>query len=179
MVRTVMYSRKMMGRWVDREAVVVDARFNGGGDLVADLAMFFTGVKFNTYATADRDVGGEPSLPLDQAYHFAVQRSQVLRRATCCAEMYPVSLASGYCGYAGSREHGSFAAWAGLPDGTRWGVVPVGVPRNKPDQWMEKPARPSRIFVLRTCRGVMMPGVVTSSWSVPSRRMLAHKLDAE
>src|SRR6056297_1419320 len=51
----------MLGKYIDREAVIVDTRFNGGGDLVADLAMFFTGTEFNTYATADKVVGGEPT----------------------------------------------------------------------------------------------------------------------
>ncbi|HMB97930.1 MAG TPA: S41 family peptidase, partial [Balneolaceae bacterium] len=51
----------MLGKYSDRDGVIVDTRFNGGGDLVADLAMFFTGVEFNTYATADKDVGGEPT----------------------------------------------------------------------------------------------------------------------
>ena len=32
----------MMGKYFERDGVIVDTRFNGGGDLVADLAMFFT-----------------------------------------------------------------------------------------------------------------------------------------
>src|SRR5690606_4384573 len=32
---------EMMGKYHDRKGVIVDTRFNGGGDLVADLAMFF------------------------------------------------------------------------------------------------------------------------------------------
>jgi len=40
---------------------------NSGGDLVADLAMFFTGEPFITYATAAKVVGGEP-YEADDAY---------------------------------------------------------------------------------------------------------------
>ncbi|MEE4292214.1 MAG: S41 family peptidase, partial [Cycloclasticus sp.] len=50
----------MIGRYSDKDAVVVDTRFNGGGDLVADLAMFFTGEPFLTYLTDRVVVGGEP-----------------------------------------------------------------------------------------------------------------------
>jgi Tol biopolymer transport system component len=51
----------MMGKYFDKKAVIVDTRFNGGGDLVSDLAMFFTGVPFITYATEAKVVGGEPT----------------------------------------------------------------------------------------------------------------------
>jgi hypothetical protein len=36
---------------------VVDTRFNGGGDLVADLAMFLSGKKFFDYTTDTRSNG--------------------------------------------------------------------------------------------------------------------------
>src|SRR5690606_38984943 len=52
---------EMMGKYADCAGVIVDTRFNGGGDLVSDLAMFFTGEKFLDYATADRSVGYEPT----------------------------------------------------------------------------------------------------------------------
>ena len=32
----------MMGKYFDKKGMIIDTRFNGGGDLVADLAMFFT-----------------------------------------------------------------------------------------------------------------------------------------
>lgn len=50
----------MMGKYADREGVVFDTRFNGGGDLVSDLAMFLTREKLLTYGTEEHDVGGEP-----------------------------------------------------------------------------------------------------------------------
>ncbi len=35
---------EVLGRFATRDGIVVDTRFNGGGDLVADLAMFLSGV---------------------------------------------------------------------------------------------------------------------------------------
>ena len=52
---------EMMGKYHDCAGVVVDTRFNGGGDLVGDLAMFFTGEKFITYESADYVAGYEPT----------------------------------------------------------------------------------------------------------------------
>ncbi|KPP98334.1 MAG: Periplasmic protease [Bacteroidetes bacterium HLUCCA01] len=164
---------EMMGRWVDREAVVVDARFNGGGDLVADLAMFFTGVKFNTYATADRDVGGEPTSrwtkPTISLYNEAMYSD-----GHCYAEMYR-ELGIGVT--VGMPVPGtcSFAAWAGLPDGTRWGVVPVSA-RNKADQWMENLQTEPDIRVKN------MPGVIDAGRDEQLERAIEEmlrQLDAE
>lgn len=50
-----------MGKYADKKALLFDTRFNGGGDLLSDLAMFFTGQKFLDYATDKRSVGGEPT----------------------------------------------------------------------------------------------------------------------
>jgi tricorn protease len=52
---------EVMGRFADREGIVVDIRFNPGGDLVADLEMFFSGRRFFDYTTDDRSSGFEPS----------------------------------------------------------------------------------------------------------------------
>ena len=42
---------EVMGKFATRKGVVVDTRFNGGGDLVADLAMFLSGKRFFDYTT--------------------------------------------------------------------------------------------------------------------------------
>jgi len=124
----------MLGKYHDREGIIVDTRFNGGGDLVADLAMFFTGVEFNTYATADRDVGGEPTSRWTRPTLSLIGEAQY-SDGHCYASAYteleigktvgmPVP---GTCSYGG---------WELLPDGTRWGVVPISA-RNMSDEWME------------------------------------------
>ncbi|PWN05878.1 S41 family peptidase [Rhodohalobacter mucosus] len=126
--------QEMLGKYPERDAVIVDTRFNGGGDLVADLAMFFTGVEFNTYATADMDVGGEPTSrwtkPTLSLYNEAMYSD-----GHCYASAYS-ELEIGLT--VGMPVPGtcSFAGWEGLPDGTRWGVVPVSA-RNMSGEWME------------------------------------------
>ncbi len=57
--RTVI--EELMGEQVTREGVVVDTRFNGGGDLVDDLSTFLLGKQYMTFTTrSGRLVGMEP-----------------------------------------------------------------------------------------------------------------------
>ncbi len=126
--------RDMLGRFVDREAVIVDARFNGGGDLVADLAMFFTGVEFNTYATADRAMGGEPTSRWTKPT-LTLLNEAMYSDGHCYASAYN-ELEIGIS--VGMPVPGtcSFGGWSALPDGTVWGVVPISA-KNKSGEWME------------------------------------------
>ncbi|TVR15092.1 MAG: peptidase S41 [Balneolaceae bacterium] len=126
--------REMLGKYSDREAVIVDARFNGGGDLVADLAMFFTGEAFNTYATADKDVGGEPTSRWTKPTLSLINEA-MYSDGHCYASAYS-ELEIGTT--VGMPVPGtcSFAGWEMLPDGTRWGIVPVSA-RNMSNEWME------------------------------------------
>lgn len=55
------FYEEVLGRFHDREGLVVDTRFNGGGDLVADLVMFLSGVHFFDYTTDTRSRGFEPN----------------------------------------------------------------------------------------------------------------------
>ncbi len=124
----------MMGKYFEKEGVIVDTRFNGGGDLVADLAMFFTGEPFLTYATADKVVGGEPTARWTKPT-LAMFNEANYSDGHCFA-----------CGYTdlkigktvGMPTPGtcSFAGWEGLPDGTRWGAVPISA-KNKAGEWLE------------------------------------------
>jgi tricorn protease len=52
---------EVMGRHFEKEGLVVDTRFNPGGDLVADLEMFFSGRRFFDYTTDHRSTGYEPN----------------------------------------------------------------------------------------------------------------------
>lgn len=124
----------MMGKYYEKSGVIVDTRFNGGGDLVADLAMFFTGDPFLTYATADKVVGGEPTARWTKPT-LAMFNEANYSDGHCFA-----------CGYTdlkigktvGMPTPGtcSFAGWEGLPDGTRWGAVPISA-KNKSGEWLE------------------------------------------
>lgn len=126
---------EMMGRFHDKKGVVVDTRFNGGGDLVADLAMFFTGTKFLDYRNEKRSLGYEPS--------FRWTKPTV-------AMFNEANYSDGHCFACGYQELGigktigmptpgtcSFAGWEVLPDGNiQWGVVPVSTKDSK-GQWLE------------------------------------------
>ncbi|WP_405605122.1 S41 family peptidase [Polaribacter sp. Asnod1-A03] len=124
----------MMGKYSDKKGVIVDTRFNGGGDLVADLAMFFTGEPFITYATEAKVVGGEPTSRWTKPT-LSIFNESMYSDGHCYASGYtdlkigktvgmPVP---GTCSYAG---------WEGLSNGARWGVVPISA-KNKAGEWME------------------------------------------
>jgi tricorn protease len=125
---------EMMGKYADRKGVIVDTRFNGGGDLVSDLAMFFTGDKFLDYATKDRSVGYEPTFRWTKPT-LAMFNEANYSDGHCFS-----------CGYTdlkigktvGMPVPGtcSFAGWEVLSDGTRWGAVPISA-KNKAGEWLE------------------------------------------
>lgn len=125
---------QMMGKFIDKKAVIVDTRFNGGGDLVADLAMFFTGVPFLSYETEDRVVGGEPTSRWTKPT-LAIFNESMYSDGSCFASGY-VDLKIGKT--VGMPVPGtcSFAGWERLPNGGVWGVVPVSA-KNKAGEWME------------------------------------------
>lgn len=141
----------MMGKYADTKGVIVDTRFNGGGDLVADLAMFFTGVPFITYATADKVVGGEPTSRWTKPT-VSLFNESMYSDGHCYA-----------CGYTdleigttiGMPVPGtcSFAGWEGLPDGSYWGTVPVSA-KDMSGDWMENNQTEPNILIKN------MPGVI-------------------
>ncbi|MEE9373077.1 MAG: S41 family peptidase [Saprospiraceae bacterium] len=143
----------MMGRYFDSDAVIIDTRFNGGGDLVADLAMFFTGEPFISYETETRVVGGEPTSRWTKPT-LAIFNESMYSDGHCFA-----------CGYTdlklgktvGMPVPGtcSFAGWEGLPDGSRWGVVPVSA-KDKQGNWMENNQTEPQIMIKN------MPGMIVN-----------------
>ncbi|MGC1514969.1 MAG: S41 family peptidase, partial [Maribacter sp.] len=125
---------EMLGKFNDKKGVIVDTRFNGGGDLVADLAMFFTGVPFLSYETEARVVGGEPTSRWTKPT-LAIFNESMYSDGSCFASGY-VDLNIGKT--VGMPVPGtcSFAGWERLPNGGVWGVVPVSA-KNKAGEWME------------------------------------------
>ena len=124
----------IMGKYSEREAIIVDTRFNSGGDLVADLAMFFTGVPFISYATEAKVVGGEPTSRWTKPT-LSIFNESMYSDGHCYA--------SGYTDLKIGKTVGmpvpgtcSFAGWESLPNGSYWGVVPVSA-KNKAGEWME------------------------------------------
>ncbi len=124
----------MLGKHFDKKAMVVDTRNNGGGDLVADLAMFFTGEKFLTYATEERVVGGEPTSRYTKPI-ITLFNPSMYSDGHCYASGY-TDLKLGKS--VGTPVPGtcSFAGWEGLPLGGYWGVVPISA-KNKKGEWLE------------------------------------------
>jgi Tol biopolymer transport system component/C-terminal processing protease CtpA/Prc len=117
---------EVMGKFADRAGIVVDTRFNGGGDLVADLAMFLSGRKFFDYTTDTRSDGYEPN------FRWTKPSISIANEA---------NYSDGHC-YAFAYQHlklgklvgmpvpgtCTFAGWEMLQDGSvRWGVPPLGV----------------------------------------------------
>jgi C-terminal processing protease CtpA/Prc len=125
---------EMLGKYFDKKGIIVDTRFNGGGDLVSDLAMLFTGTKYITYANEEREVGYEPTFRWTKPTLALINEAQY---------------SDGHCFACGYRDLKigkmigmpvpgtcSFASWEGLPDGTRWGMVPISAKDIK-GEWME------------------------------------------
>lgn len=117
---------EVMGKYVGKKGIVIDTRFNGGGDLVADLAMFLSGKKFMDYTTDNRSMGYEPNFRWTKpsislaneanysdghCYAFTVKELNI---GKLVGQQVP-----GTC---------TFAGWEALQDNSiRWGVPPVGV----------------------------------------------------
>lgn len=116
---------EVLGKYALRDGIVVDTRFNSGGDLVADLAMFLSGKAFFNYTTDTRSNGFEPnfrwtkpsvSLANEANYsdgHCYAFAYKELKLGTLVGMPVP-----GTC---------TFAGWEVLQDGIRWGVPGVGV----------------------------------------------------
>lgn len=125
---------EMLGKYLETDGVIVDTRFNGGGDLVADLAMFFTGEQFLTFATEAKVVGGEPTSRWTKPT-LSLFNESMYSDGHCYASGY-TDLKIGTT--VGMPVPGtcSFAGWEQLSNGVVWGVVPVSA-KNKAGQWLE------------------------------------------
>ncbi|MDX1284834.1 MAG: S41 family peptidase, partial [Draconibacterium sp.] len=126
---------RVMGKYHDCDALIVDTRFNSGGDLVSDLAMFLTGERYLDYGNENRIFGYEPT--------FRWTKPSV-------AMVNEANYSDGHCFACGYQDLGigkmigmpvpgtcSFAGWEMLQNGyVLWGTVPVSV-KNAKGQWLE------------------------------------------
>lgn len=116
---------EVMGKYASRKGIVVDTRFNGGGDLVADLAMFLSGKKFMDYTTDTRSNGYEPNFRWTKPSISIVNEANY-SDGHCYAYTYQ-ELKLGKL--VGMPVPGTctFAGWEALQDNSiRWGVPPLG-----------------------------------------------------
>ena len=117
---------EVMGKYANRKGIVVDTRFNGGGDLVADLAMFLSGKRFFDYTTDTRSNGYEPNFRWTKP-SIALANEANYSDGHCFAYTYQ-NLKLGKL--VGMPVPGTctFAGWEMLQDSSvRWGVPPLGV----------------------------------------------------
>ncbi len=116
---------EIMGKYATRKGVVVDTRFNGGGDLVADLAMFLSGKKFFDYTTDTRSNGYEPNFRWTKP-SVAMANEANYSDGHCFAYAYKNQKIGPLVGMP-TPGTCTFAGWESLQDGVRWGVPGVGV----------------------------------------------------
>jgi tricorn protease len=116
---------EIMGKYATRKGVVVDTRFNGGGDLVADLAMFLSGKKFFDYTTDTRSTGYEPNFRWTKPT-VAMANEANYSDGHCFAYAYKSQKIGPLIGMP-TPGTCTFAGWESLQDGIRWGVPGVGV----------------------------------------------------
>ncbi|MCK7462111.1 MAG: hypothetical protein MZU84_08635 [Sphingobacterium sp.] len=76
--RTVI--EEVLGLSPDKDALIVDTRFNGGGNLHDTLSDFLSGKKVFDIVPRGQLVGVEPMQQVDQAVHRRDGRKQLLRR---------------------------------------------------------------------------------------------------
>ena len=116
---------EVMGKYAGKKGIVIDTRFNGGGDLVADLAMFLSGKKFMDYATDTRSNGFEPNFRWTKP-SISIANEANYSDGHCYAYTYQ-ELKLGKL--VGMPVPGTctFAGWEVLQDNSiRWGVPPLG-----------------------------------------------------
>jgi Tol biopolymer transport system component/C-terminal processing protease CtpA/Prc len=117
---------EVLGKFANKDAIVIDTRFNGGGDLVADLDMFLSGKKFFDYANDKRSSGYEPNFRWTKPSISIVGEAQY-SDGHCYAFAYQFMKIGKLVGMPVPGTC-SFAGWEMLGDsGIVWGVVPLGV----------------------------------------------------
>ncbi|MHB1071029.1 MAG: S41 family peptidase, partial [Gemmatimonadaceae bacterium] len=125
----------VMGKYVTRKGVVVDTRFNGGGDLVADLAMFLSGKKFFEYTTDTRSTGYEPNFRWSKP-SVSLANEANYSDGHCYAYAYKDQKIGPLVGMPVPGTC-TFAGWESLTDGLRWGVPGVGVKDANTGKYLE------------------------------------------
>jgi tricorn protease len=126
---------EVMGRFALRKGLVVDTRFNGGGDLVADLAMFLSGQRFFDYTTDTRSNGFEPNFRWTKPT-VSLANEANYSDGHCYAFAYKALKIGSLVGMPVPGTC-TFAGWESLEGGVRWGVPGVGVKDDASGRFLE------------------------------------------
>lgn len=126
---------EVMGRYALRKGLVVDTRFNGGGDLVADLAMFLSGTRFFNYTTDTRSNGFEPNFRWTKP-SISLANEANYSDGHCYAFMVKALKIGPLVGMPVPGTC-TFAGWESLEGGVRWGVPGVGVKDDATGRFLE------------------------------------------
>lgn len=126
---------EVMGKYAMRKGVVIDTRFNGGGDLVADLAMFLSGKKFFEYTSDRRANGYEPNFRWTKP-SISLANEANYSDGHCYAYMVKALNLGKLVGMP-TPGTCTFAGWESLQDGVRWGVPHAGVKDSTTGKYLE------------------------------------------
>ena len=126
---------EVMGRHVHAEGLVVDTRFNGGGDLVADLEMFLSGTRFFDYTTDTRSSGFEPNFRWTRP-SVTLANEANYSDGHCFAWAYQTMEIGPLIGMPVPGTC-TFGGWQTLLDGLRWGVPGRGVKDTETGRYLE------------------------------------------
>jgi Tol biopolymer transport system component/C-terminal processing protease CtpA/Prc len=141
-----------LGKYALRKGLVVDTRFNGGGDLVADLAMFLSGKQFFTYTTDTRSVGFEPNFRWTRP-SVSLAGEANYSDGHCYAYTYKALKLGPLVGMPVPGTC-TFAGWEMLQDGLRWGVPGVGVKDSTTGKYLENSQTEPDVKVMNEYRAV-------------------------
>jgi tricorn protease len=117
-----------LGRNANKEALVVDTRFNGGGWLHDDLATFLNGKKYMTFEPREQNIGDEPQFKWRKPSAVVMSESNYSD-----AHMFPYTYrALGIGKLVGMPVAGTGTAvwWEGLQNGVVFGIPQVGMKGN-------------------------------------------------
>jgi Tol biopolymer transport system component/C-terminal processing protease CtpA/Prc len=136
----------IMGKYALRKGVIIDTRFNTGGDLVADLMMFLSGKKFFDYTTDTRSTGYEPNFRWTKPT-VAMANEANYSDGHCFAYSYKAQHIGPLIGMP-TPGTCTFSGWESLPDGLRWGVPGVGVKDATTGKFLENSQTTPDIIVM-------------------------------
>ncbi|MBK8497642.1 MAG: PD40 domain-containing protein [Flavobacteriales bacterium] len=141
-----------LGRYHDKEGLVVDTRFNGGGWLHDDLATFLGGKTYLRMEPRGQDLGTEPQFKYQRKSCVVMSESNYSD-----AHMFPVTYrALGVGKLVGMPVPGTATAvwWEGLQNGMYFGIPQVGMIDNKGEYLENQQLEPD-------VRQPLDPGVVS------------------